>query len=255
MAVVDGRKYHVVWSCLLLLEIAIQFLTCATHFPTLAKEVLLRIAELLRLFNTRANKLVLGADAMRLTRLKRITAKHLALCSQCLSLVIAELPHIRAAVANHLPTKQVPLLLELDKVTSEFQEHNEKILSKFIDIIDTCVKQMGERLEVANYDTVQPNSAVRELVKSTTTLHTVLHKVLPPEQMHEVFARIFDLFSRRVPLYFTKVSPSTPQGCQRVRDDISHLVEQLGGLEAIQSDCSQLQDDIYKQNKQLGAQM
>ena len=62
----------------------------------------------------------------------------------------------------------------------------------------------GERLEVANYDTVQPNSAVKAV--STTTLHSSPQGVAP-EQMHEVFARIFDLFSRRV--RSTSPSPST----------------------------------------------
>jgi hypothetical protein len=52
--------------------------------------------------------------------------------------------------------------------------------------------------------------------------------------MHEVFARIFDLFCRRLPQYFTKVSPSTPQGCQRVRDDITHFVAQLKKIDSIQ---------------------
>ena len=84
------------------------------------------------------------------------------------------------------------------------------------------------------------------------TLHTVLHKVLPPEQMHEIFARISDLFCRRLPLYFTKVAPSTPQGCQRVRDDIAHLVSELGSLQSIQGDCTKLSDDILSQNVQLG---
>ena len=198
--------------------------------------MLLRIVELLRLFNTRTQQLVLGADARRRLNnpLKSITAKHLALCSQCLSLVIAELPHIRAAIANHLQQKQHALLLELDKMTSEYQEHNEKILSKFIGILDELTQGTCGALEDVNFDTVQPASKLRELAKGTTTLHTVLHKVLPPEQMHEVFARIFDLFCRRLPQYFTTVSPSTPQGCQRVRDDITHFVAQLKKIDSIQ---------------------
>ena len=210
-----------------------------THRLHLVQDVLLRIVELLRLFNARTQQLVLGADAMRRLNnpLKSITAKHLALCSQCLSLVIAELPHIREAIKTHLPQKQHALLLELDKVTSEYQEHNEKILTKFISILDELTQRTCGSLDEVNYDTVQPASSVRELAKGTTTLHTVLHKVLPPEQMHEVFARIFDLFCRRLPQYFTRVSPSTPQGCQRVRDDIAYFVAQINKIESIQVSC------------------
>eukprot|EP00978_Attheya_sp_CCMP212_P016010 scaffold41643_cov62-Attheya_sp.AAC.3 len=53
---------------------------CASHFQTLAMNVVDKVLELLMLFNSRATTLVLGASAIHsAARLKSINAKHLAL--------------------------------------------------------------------------------------------------------------------------------------------------------------------------------
>jgi hypothetical protein len=38
-ASVDGRRFHVVWSALLVMKIVVEYLVCASHFPALAKTV------------------------------------------------------------------------------------------------------------------------------------------------------------------------------------------------------------------------
>ena len=72
-AEVEGIRYKVVWSCLLLLEMVMDDVACAAHFQTLATNVVGKVAELLRLFNTRSTHLVLGAGAIHsAARLKSI---------------------------------------------------------------------------------------------------------------------------------------------------------------------------------------
>jgi vacuolar protein sorting-associated protein 54 len=149
-AVVDGQPFGVVWSCLLLMDIVIQYLACATHFPTLAKDVLSRLVDIFLLFNSRTKELVLGAGAMQGAQLKRITAGHLALCSRCLSLVVVELPYVRAALAIHLSTKQHVALGELDKVMQEFQDHNEKIFAKFIGMVGDVLERGMVDIDVSS---------------------------------------------------------------------------------------------------------
>lgn len=140
-AYIDDTPYKVVWSCLLLLEFLLHNVHSAAHFQTLATTCVSKIAELLRLFNSRTNQLVLGAGAIHSNaRLKSINAKHLALTTQCLGLTISILPHIRAALMAQLPQKQHALLLDLDKIKREYAEHLEKVLSKFVSIITGIVE-------------------------------------------------------------------------------------------------------------------
>jgi hypothetical protein len=60
------------------------------------------------------SQVVLGAGAMRFAGLQNITAKHLPLASQSLSIVIALMPYIRKTFRWHLPPKQAVMLVEFD---------------------------------------------------------------------------------------------------------------------------------------------
>jgi vacuolar protein sorting-associated protein 54 len=135
-AEVEGIRYKTVWSCLLLLEMVMSNIAAAAHFPSLASNVVSKIAELLRLFNSRTTHLVLGAGAIHATaRLKSINAKHLSLVTQCLGLTIATMPHVRAALMAQMPQRQHTLLSSLDQIKKELANHNEKVLNKFVTII------------------------------------------------------------------------------------------------------------------------
>ncbi|KAI9923265.1 hypothetical protein PsorP6_002730 [Peronosclerospora sorghi] len=72
-----GKSFRVVWSVLLMLEIVMNYMSCAANFPVLATDVLQRSIEIFRLFNSRTTQLVLGAGAMQMARLKSISARHL----------------------------------------------------------------------------------------------------------------------------------------------------------------------------------
>jgi vacuolar protein sorting-associated protein 54 len=126
IATVEGKRYRVVWSCLLLIEMIMSNVACAAHFQTLATNAVGKVSELLRLFNSRATQLVLGAGAIHSSaRLKSINAKHLALVTQCVGVVQSILPHVRAALMAQLPSRQEPLLADLDKIKKEYAEHHD----------------------------------------------------------------------------------------------------------------------------------
>ena len=64
-----------------------------------------------RRFNSRTTQLVLGARAIHFAAtLKSINAKHYALVTQCIGVVLAILSHVRAALMAQLPNKQYGLL-------------------------------------------------------------------------------------------------------------------------------------------------
>jgi Vps54-like protein len=142
-AVLDGNRYKAVWSALLLVDMASSLLKLSVYFPAAAQDILTRLAELLRLYNSRTSQLVLGAGAIHsASRLRSISAKHLALCSHGLGLIQALIPHIRAALAAQLPRKHHVLLVEMDRVAVDYSEHHEKVrimLSHIIHFHIHCV--------------------------------------------------------------------------------------------------------------------
>ncbi|TYZ63737.1 hypothetical protein PybrP1_003706 [[Pythium] brassicae (nom. inval.)] len=225
-----GKSFRVVWSVLLMLEIVMNYMSCAANFPVLATDVLQRSIEIFRLFNSRTTQLVLGAGAMQIARLKSISTRHLALASQSLDLAMTLIPHIKAALAAHFTDRQKLLLDEFDRVLRDYAEHNEKIFSKFTNIVeDQIMKRFLENVAAeVNYDAASvtiPSNPMKGITQNTLKLHAVLHPVLSPTQMKDVMSRVFDMFSQKLPECFKHVQPKTPTGRSRVLEDVTSFVE------------------------------
>eukprot|EP01040_Poterioochromonas_malhamensis_P006829 gene6829-7360_t len=273
-AVVETKEYKVVWSVLLLIEIILAYLDIAIHFSAVTNDILHKSVELIRLFNTRTKQLVLGAQAIQsAARLKSISAKHLAMTGQSLALFINLLPHIRAALLAQIPsTKQNILSTELDRVSHDLFEHHALIMSKFVTIVSDMIEQFAiSKLKSIDWDRVLEPSNVpsqstenntntnssqsdyfEEIQRNIITLHKVLINILPPEQIQDIFTRIFALLNRKLVHHFEEIMPTTPYGRQRILDEITTLVASLSRLKSVEVSVliNQLEDSFRKKYTQ-----
>jgi hypothetical protein len=259
-AEVEGVRYKVVWSCLLLLEMVMDNVTCAAHFQTLATNIVGKVCELLRLFNTRSTHLVLGAGAIHsAARLKSINAKHLAIVTQCIALMLAILPHIRAALMAQLPAKQHALLTDLDKIKSDYSEHSEKVLNKLVSIIGGIVEHslsakisqtsFDERAKTMPLPDNEANATALEccpfldsVLTNTTKMHQVLKVMLPDELLRDVFSRIFAYLDHKIPSLYkaaaasddkTFTMPVTDDGKIRMIKEVQFMTNALNSLAGV----------------------
>ncbi|KAN0127949.1 Vps54-like domain containing protein [Lactarius tabidus] len=106
-----------------------RYLKVIVNLRLLTTDTMLRVIEFLRAFNSRTCQVVLGAGAMRSAGLKNITAKHLALASQSLSIVIVFILYVREMSRWHLSPKQAVMLTEFDKLKHDYQEHQNDLRS------------------------------------------------------------------------------------------------------------------------------
>lgn len=258
---IEGKRYKVVWSCLLLMEMVISDLMAASQFSSLASGLVAKVAELLRLFNTRTTHLVLGAGAIHSSaRLKSINAKHLSLVAQCLRLVSTTLPHVRASLLSQLPPKQHTLLTVLDQIKKDYADHNEKILNKFVTIIGGIVEHgLAPKLRGTDFDArsnVPPpaDGAVTCCVffegisTNTRKMHQVLSSLLPPDHLQDVFSRIFAFVDQKVPSLIVSIAeekqpqanpsssfrlPTTDEGKHRLLLEVDVTTRNLNSLEGV----------------------
>lgn len=83
--VVRGQEFAAVQSSLMLLKILTDYLDVAEQLPAMATEVVHRVAEILKLFNSRSCQLVLGAGAMQVgdrCKVLRLTMKGLGVAKR-----------------------------------------------------------------------------------------------------------------------------------------------------------------------------
>lgn len=259
-AEVEGTNYKVVWSCLLLVEMIMTNLSAAAHFQSLSSIAVTKVTELLRLFNGRATHLVLGAGAIHsAARLKSINAKHLSMVTQCLGMMLALLPHIRAALMAQLPAKQHTLLSDLDKTKKDYVDHNEKVLNKFVTIIGGIVEHgLAPRIASTDFDARARdlNSDHSKMVccvflegisTNTGKMHQVLNSLLPPDHLQDVFSRILAFVDQKVPTLFIEAAsankksdgkanflfPTTEDGKLRMILEVEYTTKKLNSLAGV----------------------
>ncbi|KAF1330184.1 Vacuolar protein sorting-associated protein, partial [Globisporangium splendens] len=230
-----GKSFRVVWSVLLMLEIVMNYMSCAANFPVLATDVLQRSIEIFRVRHL--PRYITSRLAQIIT--DDISSLFTALASQSLDLAMTLIPHIKAALAAHFTDRQKLLLDEFDRVLRDYAEHNEKIFSKFTNIVeDQIMKRFLENVAAeVNYDASSlsiPTNPMKGITQSTLKLHAVLHPVLSPPQMKDVMSRVFDMFTQKLPECFRQVQPKTSTGKTRVMEDIAAFVESFKEVNAVE---------------------
>ena len=99
--------------------------------------------------------------------------------------MIALIPYIRENFRRHLNPKQFVLLTEFDKLKRDYQEHQNEIHSKLINIMGERLTFHCKGLGEVQWDSPGPtegdaNAYMQGLVRETVTLHKVLTKYLGP---------------------------------------------------------------------------
>jgi len=239
---VDGVSFKVVWPALLLIEIVMNYLEIAIGYPPITGDVITMTKDLIELFNKTTLALVLGSGAQKSqAQLRSISAKHLTVTAQSLGLVLAMLPHIRAALLTQLPPNRSVQLAQLDRTSRELVEHHSQILTKFVIILGDSIEMSVHKLTAVNWDTASDGHTqieyFQDVAKNVAALHRVLllDSMLPIEQVQDVFSRIFSLILRKLPTHFEDIMPQTKTGRQRILDEVTHLTAGFALLQSVNS--------------------
>jgi vacuolar protein sorting-associated protein 54 len=203
-AVVDEQKYILPESALAMLRSMETFQHLAAGIPSMSQEVATLLLESLKLFNSRSSQLILGAGATRSAGLKNITTKHLALSSQALSFIVALTPYVREFFRRHLPFSTAShIMTEFDKVKRLFQEHQNGIHEKLVDIMSGRASMHVKSMKNIDWEEAAKNKAVsvspymETLTKETGTLQKVLAKHLPEPIVAGIMIPVFSSYKEQ----------------------------------------------------------
>lgn len=218
-AVLDEQTYILPKSALATLDGVDKLESIIACIPSTTQEVSAILLDYLKLFTSRLCQLILGAGATRSAGLKNITTKHLALASQALSFIIALIPYIREFVRRH-PTQSNTILIEFDKVKRLYQEHQNGIQDKFVEIMSGRSRTHVTALKKISWDDVgaqRPpiNTYMETLIKETSTLHRVLSKHLSEVVVTSVMTPIFESYKEQWGQAFRTVNITTKEGMER----------------------------------------
>ncbi|KAL3376783.1 hypothetical protein AABB24_003286 [Solanum stoloniferum] len=233
-----GVGYHMVNCGLILVKMLSECIEMNNSLPGLSSEVVHRVVEILKLFNTRTCQLVLGAGAMQVSGLKSITSKHLALASQVISFTYTIIPELKRILLLKVPeTRKGLLILEVDRVAQDYKVHRDEIHSKLVQI-------MRERLLVhlrglpqiveswnrpENTDT-QPSQFARSITKEVGLLQRVLSRTLHELDVQAIFRQVVIIFHSQISEAFSHLDISSPHAKQRMYCDVQHILACIRSL-------------------------
>ncbi|XP_025936416.1 vacuolar protein sorting-associated protein 54 isoform X4 [Apteryx rowi] len=230
--IVEGQKYATVGTVLLLIRIILEYCQCVDNIPSITTDMLTRLSDLLKYFNSRSCQLVLGAGALQVVGLKTITTKNLALSSRCLQLIVHYIPIIRAHFEARLQPKQFSMLRHFDHITKDYHDHIAEISAKLVAIMDSLFDKLLSKYEVK---APVPSACFRNICKQMAKMHEAIYDLLPEEQTQMLFLRInasYKLHLKRQLAHLNVVNDGGPQN-GLVTADVAFYTGNLQALKGL----------------------
>lgn len=248
---VNGEKFAVVGTVLLLVNMLVDYCQCVDDTPMLVTDIMNKLFETLKMFNSRTCQLVLGAGALQLVGLKTITAKHLALAARCLEVVTIHIPVFKAHFEERLPPKQYVLLSQFDQILKDYNNHRQELFSKIVNLMEELFKNIFSKWEVK---APMPSQAMRGAVKQITKLHESVSLVLPEAQVEAIFRDIKRAFKESLAHKLDKLGVTNDGGPQHglVTSDLAFFKESLKNLNGMR-DVNRSLEDLWRTVNELRA--
>ncbi|KAI9320624.1 Vps54-like protein-domain-containing protein [Dichotomocladium elegans] len=245
--VIHGVSYFVVGCSLLIIKMFEDYLRCIANLEGMTTDIMQKLIELLKMFNSRVCQVILGAGAMKSAGLKNISAKHLALASQSIGIMIALIPSLKEWVGRHMPAKQSILLGEFDRILKDYKDHQSEIHAKLVAIMNERFLVHMKAMQAIQWDQPvesekSPNAYMETLVKETMTLHKVLNKYLPFNDLQKIMTEVFTSFATQLTREINQVSIHTEAGKERITSDVAYFIRRLSTLQGIDPPSSSVMD-------------
>uniref|UniRef100_A0A673STN9 Vacuolar protein sorting-associated protein 54 n=1 Tax=Suricata suricatta TaxID=37032 RepID=A0A673STN9_SURSU len=245
--IVEGQQYAVVGTVLLLIRIILEYCQCVDNIPSVTTDMLTRLSDLLKYFNSRSCQLVLGAGALQVVGLKTITTKNLALSSRCLQLIVHYIPVIRAHFEARLQPKQYTMLRHFDHITKDYHDHIAEISAKLVAIMDSLFDKLLSKYEVK---APVPSACFRNICKQMAKMHEAIFDLLPEEQTQMLFLRInasYKLHLKKQLSHLNVINDGGPQN-GLVTADVAFYTGNLQALKGLK-DLDLNMSEIWEQKR------
>jgi vacuolar protein sorting-associated protein 54 len=176
-----------------------EYVRLARQIPSLCTEVTHRTIDLVKQYNTAVCQLILGAGAMQVSKLKSITAKHLCLAQQSVSLFASLLPAFQESMCGLIEgPKHFLLRQEFERMLRDLKLHKSEIHDKLVSImrdrVDFHLHRLVSIIDSLHKDSAKqvngPSDFVTSLTKEMATLRRVICELLCEDDRRDILRRV-----------------------------------------------------------------
>ncbi|KAG8405015.1 hypothetical protein J3459_022305 [Metarhizium acridum] len=234
-ASIDEEIFVLPKSAILCMHGLAHLLQLMVSIPSMIPDIGPSLVSYLQLFNSRCTQLILGAGARQSAGLKNITSKHLVVASQSLAFVASLIRCVREFLRRHAGRTAATSssLVELDKVERLYQQHQNSIYDKLVEIMSRLAASHVKTMKNINWDNGQKDvhPYMTALVKDTTSLHRILTKTLPERTVRMLMTSVFIRYRDQFGKAFQEVDAKTVLGWESMLHDIEFFHSKLGNMD------------------------
>ncbi|CAF4224161.1 unnamed protein product, partial [Rotaria magnacalcarata] len=242
---IDNEHFIVSNSALHLFMLVLDYCSCAQLLTSSSiNDVEHRLIELLNLFNSKTCQSVLGAGAVKLGKIKTISAKILAITCRCLQFIKIILPKIKshydqlqASSESTSTISSISSAKQFEQLAKLYSEHIDEIHGKLISIIETTFNDTLSSYEVR---APMPSDCFRTLVtRHITAFYNAVARIVSPSDLILLFTRLNSIFKQLLAKRLRQLRIANDGGPQHglLTSDLLYYIKQVQsfpGLEMLE---------------------
>ncbi|EMR10218.1 hypothetical protein PNEG_01490 [Pneumocystis murina B123] len=262
--IIEDKKYFIIESLAFLILIFQNYTKFFILIPSMAYDISNNLLELLELYNFKVSQLILGAGAIKTLGFKTITARHLALASHSLSLIMHLISYILEFMKRHVGNLD---LSEFDQIKKAYQEHQSEIHMKFVSImtdrLDVFMNSSSGGLKTLDWSkpllqaedgTLKAHSYMESLVKDILTLNKILTKYLKQDTIQDVMFKVLDIYINLLSKKYNTLSLDIHNIEEYIFVDVKYFSDNIATLGHIgqEASCKILKnvESMFKERKE-----
>ncbi|KAJ8128913.1 hypothetical protein O1611_g4718 [Lasiodiplodia mahajangana] len=233
-ACIDEETFILPNPAILCMNSLAHFLELIVGIPSMTSDIAASLVSYLLFFNSRCIQLILGAGARRSAGLRSITSKHLVLASQALAFIATLISHVREFVRRHAGNNAAAsTVMEFDKVKRLYQEHQDGIHDKIIEIMSLLAASHVRTMKNIDWDNGQKNLRpyMASLAKDTASLHRILRKNVSERTARRLMTLVFASYKEQLGDAFWEADPKTELGRDSMLQDVEFFQSKLGKVD------------------------
>ncbi|XP_022698032.1 vacuolar protein sorting-associated protein 54-like isoform X2 [Varroa jacobsoni] len=186
---VNGEHFVVSGCALHLLKLLLEYCQSSLDIPMLAADLLTRLLDLLRHFNTATYRLVLGPATTR--SFSGPTISKLLIASRSLELVERLIPYLRGHFERSLAKKQLFMVRHFAQMASDLREHSAQIETR---VLSLAAEAVDAKLAEWVLKAPVPSNAFRGITSIVIAVNNSLSSTLPEDRGVELLKKCHQSF-------------------------------------------------------------
>jgi len=181
----------------------IDYCELCALLPSTSTELGLKVAELMKFFNSRICQLIIGAGAISVSGLKTITIRNLALAQRAVQLVMTMIPfvrkHFEECHSNRRTSEQsVVESKQLETFRKQFEQaylhlknHSDEVEGKILVVVNALLSQHLSTWQPSNQ---LPSANFKALCRQLTKLNESVSDIWTKETLSRIMLKVHEKF-------------------------------------------------------------